>query len=212
MQRTTLVQYTILLVVCFLAVRSCMTEKKENTDLKETVAITMDSSQYYKYRFEHEYAEKMLLQESLENMVLLNGPLLDSVSMELNILKNSIEDASALAFMTAQNQLPFLYQQTNTNNWQLKGKSLGTGLQDMDPKLYGDSITGCKSSLNDNDSTGLHPWAADLNGNVKCTFPYCKYDRRKYNFNVGPFAGLYFNGHKVRPAVGISIQYSLFHF
>jgi hypothetical protein len=89
MRRSYLLEYTVLLIVCFFSVRSCITEKKANTDLKSENSAISDSTELYKEKYGQERAEKQALLDTMP-------PSADSFAQVLKAFYSRLEQVQAI--------------------------------------------------------------------------------------------------------------------
>lgn len=93
MRRSYLLEYTILLVVCFFSVRACMSERQANTTLKTENTAISDSTDMYKEKYGQEHAANQALLDTTQQKA-KHTP--DSLSHIFNAFRRQIQDASAV--------------------------------------------------------------------------------------------------------------------
>jgi len=88
MRRSYIIEYTILLIICFFAVRTCISEKQANTDLKSENTAISDSTHLYKEKYGQEHAEKQALLDTMQLAA-------DSLSDVLSTFCNQVHELPA---------------------------------------------------------------------------------------------------------------------
>lgn len=86
MRRSYIIEYTILLIICFFSVRTCISEKQANTDLKSENTAISDSTYLYKQKYGQEHAEKQALLDTMQPAADSLSDILDTFCSQVNKL------------------------------------------------------------------------------------------------------------------------------
>jgi hypothetical protein len=216
MQKNSLLQYTILLIVSFIAVRSCITEKEENANLKESVAVlSNDSSEYFRNRYEREHLRTQLLQAYIADTGIADGNLLDSIIHMLDTLNAGLH----MVFISPATKNKVMVP-ADTSGQENKKIAPGNNvynhiLPDTDALQYEPDnfiVNTYRKHIGFlKDATCISIQPLYQNGRLSDPYLFSIPDDHK-RFGIGPYIGLGFNGERLQPSIGISIHYSLLRF